>query len=343
MDFIKDYELHELEAKIVEIGLQKFRAKQIYKWLNEGVTSFDEMSNISKDMREKLSQNFVLSYPEIVRKQVSAIDGTRKYLFKLQDGEMVESVLMQYKHGNSVCVSSQVGCRMGCKFCASGLLGLTRNLRPSEILDQIIFIQKESGLKVSNIVLMGTGEPLDNYDSVLKFLRLVNAKEGLNIGHRHISLSTCGVVDKIYKLMEEKLQITLSISLHCPDDESRSKIMPINNKYKIDTLIKACKDYFDYTGRRISYEYTMIDGVSDSVEQAKLLAKKLKGKPCHVNLIPLNSVTETGLQTSSNTKISKFRDILEKSGISATVRRTLGPDIDASCGQLRKREMGEQN
>ncbi len=341
MDFIKDYELHELEEKIVELGLQKFRAKQIYKWLNEGVTSFDEMSNISKDMRVKLSENFELTSLEIVKKQESKVDGTRKYLFKLCDGQMVESVLMQYKHGNTVCVSSQVGCRMGCKFCASGLFGLDRNLRPSEILDQIIFIQKESGLKVSNIVLMGSGEPLDNYDNVLKFLRLVNSKDGLNIGHRHISLSTCGIVDKIYKLMDEKLQITLSISLHSPDDESRNKIMPINKRYNIDTLIKACKDYFDKTGRRISYEYTMIDGVSDSPEQAKLLAKKLKGRPCHVNLIPLNNVTESGLKTS--TKVGKFRDILEKNGISATVRRTLGPDIDASCGQLRKRDIEEVN
>ncbi|MFI3115217.1 MAG: 23S rRNA (adenine(2503)-C(2))-methyltransferase RlmN [Clostridia bacterium] len=341
MDFIKDYTLLELEEKLVELGFQKFRAKQIYKWLNEGVTSFEEMTNISKDMREKLSENFVLSYPTVEKVQVSKIDGTRKYLFKLQDGEMVESVLMQYKHGNSICVSSQVGCKMGCKFCASGLLGLTRNLRPSEILDQVIFVQKESSLKISNIVLMGIGEPLDNYDNVLKFLRLVNDKDGLNIGHRHISLSTCGVVDKIYKLMDEKLQITLSISLHSPDDLSREKIMPINKKYNIDTLIKACKDYFDKTGRRISYEYTMIDGVSDSVEQAKLLVKRLKGKPCHVNLIPLNSVEESGLKTSSNTKINKFREVLEKNGISATVRRTLGPDIDASCGQLRKREIGD--
>lgn len=343
MDFIKDYELHELEQKIVSIGLQKFRAKQIYKWLNEGVTSFEQMSNISKDMQKVLQENFALSYPQIVKKQESQIDGTRKYLFKLSDGEMVESVLMMYKHGNSVCVSSQVGCKMGCKFCASGLFGFTRNLRPSEILDQIIFIQNESGLKVSNIVLMGTGEPLDNYDNVIKFIKLVNSKDGLNIGQRHISLSTCGVVDKIYKLMEEKLQITLSISLHSPDDLSRSKIMPINNKYNIDELITSCVAYFDKTGRRISYEYTMIDGVSDSTEQAKMLAKRLKGKPCHVNLIPLNDVTESGLKKSSNTKISKFREILEKNGISATVRRTLGPDIDASCGQLRKREIGEVN
>lgn len=341
MDFIKDYELCELEERVVSLGLPKFRAKQIYKWLNEGVSSFDEMTNLSKDLRVKLSENFVITVPEIVTKQVSKIDGTQKYLLKLHDGHTVECVLMQYKHGNTICVSCQVGCRMGCKFCASGLFGLTRNLGAGEILDQVIFVQKESGLKISNIVMMGTGEPLDNFDNTIKFLRLVNHADGLNIGHRHISVSTCGVVDKIYLLMEQKLQITLSISLHSPDDISRSQIMPINNKYNIEKLVMACKDYFKHTGRRISYEYTMIDGVSDSREQALLLAKILKGAPCHVNLIPLNSVTETGLKSSSNTKINKFKEILEKNRISATTRRTLGPDIDASCGQLRKRKLGD--
>lgn len=341
MKFIKDLDITELEQEIVSMKLPKFRTKQVYKWLNEGVSSFDEMTNLSKDLRQKFEENFIITVPEIIRKQESKIDGTRKYLLKLHDGHTVECVLMQYKHGNTICVSCQVGCKMGCKFCASGLLGFTRHLLAGEILDQVLFIQKESGLKISNIVMMGTGEPLDNFDNTLKFLRLVNSKDGLNISHRHISVSTCGVVDKIYKLMDEKLQITLSISLHSPDDISRSKIMPINDRYNIDELITACKKYFDVTGRRVSYEYTMIDGISDSEEQARMLVKKLRGKPCHVNLIPLNSVDETGLKTSSKTKIAKFKAILEKNGISATLRRTLGPDIDASCGQLRKREIGE--
>lgn len=341
MKFIKDLDITELEQEIVSMKLPKFRTKQVYKWLNEGVSSFDEMTNLSKDLRQKFEENFIITVPEIIRKQESKIDGTRKYLLKLHDGHTVECVLMQYKHGNTICVSCQVGCKMGCKFCASGLLGFTRHLSAGEILDQVLFIQKESGLKISNIVMMGTGEPLDNFDNTLKFLRLVNSKDGLNISHRHISVSTCGVVDKIYKLMDEKLQITLSISLHSPDDISRSKIMPINDRYNIDELITACKKYFDVTGRRVSYEYTMIDGISDSEEQARMLVKKLRGKPCHVNLIPLNSVDETGLKTSSKTKIAKFKAILEKNGISATLRRTLGPDIDASCGQLRKREIGE--
>lgn len=341
MKFIKDLDITELEQEIVSMKLPKFRTKQVYKWLNEGVSSFDEMTNLSKDLRQKFEENFIITVPEIIRKQESKIDGTRKYLLKLHDGHTVECVLMQYKHGNTICVSCQVGCKMGCKFCASGLLGFTRHLSAGEILDQVLFIQKESGLKISNIVMMGTGEPLDNFDNTLKFLRLVNSKDGLNISHRHISMSTCGVVDKIYKLMDEKLQITLSISLHSPDDISRSKIMPINDRYNIDELITACKKYFDVTGRRVSYEYTMIDGISDSEDQARMLVKKLRGKPCHVNLIPLNSVDETGLKTSSKTKIAKFKAILEKNGISATLRRTLGPDIDASCGQLRKREIGE--
>ena len=337
MKFIKDYSLDELALEIKELGFPKFRAKQIYTWINSGIETFDEMTNISKADREKLKSGFFITVPKIVKKQVSQVDGTMKFLIELYDGNLVECVLMQYNHGNTICVSNQVGCRMGCKFCASGLDGLKRNLGAGEILDQIIFIQKDSGLKISNIVLMGSGEPLDNYDNVLKFLKLVNSDDGLNIGHRHISLSTCGVVSGIEKLMKEKLQITLSISLHSPDNESRSKIMPVNNKYNIETLINACKKYFDYTGRRISYEYTMIDGVSDSIEQAKLLCKILKGRPSHINLIPLNAVTETGLCSSSKEQVRKFQNVLLKNGLSATVRRTLGPDIDASCGQLRNK------
>ncbi len=336
MIFIKDLTLEELESEIVSMGLQKFRAKQIFKWLYLGVESFEEMTDISKDMRIKLVEKFKITVPTVEKKQVSAVDGTQKYLLKLHDGNMIECVLMQYKHGNTICVSSQVGCRMGCTFCASGLFGMTRNLHTAEILDQIIFIQKESGLKISNIVLMGMGEPLDNYENVMKFLKIINHKDGLYIGHRHISLSTCGIVPKINELAKENLQITLSISLHSPDNDSRSQIMPINRKYSVEQLILACNNYFDITKRRISYEYTLIDGISDTKDKAVKLSKMLKGRPCHVNLIPLNEVTETGLKTSPKNRVRAFCDILEKNGISATVRRTLGPDIDASCGQLRK-------
>lgn len=341
MKFIKDLEIFELEQEILELGLPKFRAKQIFKWLYQGVESFDEMTNLSKDLREKLSGHFKITVPEILIKQTSKVDGTQKYLLKLHDGHTVECVLMQYKHGNTICVSCQVGCKMGCKFCASGLLGFTRHLKASEILDQVMFVQKESGLKISNIVLMGTGEPLDNFENVVKFLKIVNHEDGLCIGHRHISVSTCGVVPKIYELAKLKLQVTLSVSLHSPDDESRSSIMPVNDAYNVETLIKACNDYFDTTKRRISYEYTLIDGISDTKDKARNLVKLLKGRPSHVNLIPLNQVSETGLRQSSKKNIMIFKEILEKGGLSATIRRTLGPDIDASCGQLRKREIGE--
>ncbi len=272
-----------------------------------------------------------------MRVQRSHKDGTIKYLWKLRDGNCVESVLMQYHHGNSVCISSEVGCPMGCKFCASTLGGLVRRLSPSELLDQVLFSQKNSGLPISNIVLMGIGEPLDNFDNVMQFLELVNSPDGMNIGMRHISLSTCGLVDKIHLLAERKLQLTLSVSLHSPDDESRSKIMPVNRRWNVDTLLQACREYFEATGRRVSFEYTMIDGVSDSPQQAELLAKKLQGMAAHVNMIPLNAVDETGLRCSSRQAIAEFQRILEKSGVTATVRRTLGSDIDASCGQLRRK------
>ncbi len=273
----------------------------------------------------------------MARKQVSKLDGTIKYLWQLGDGNCVESVVMQYHHGNTVCISSEVGCPMGCKFCASTLGGLVRRLTPAELLDQVLFSQLDSGLTISNIVLMGIGEPLDNFDAVMRFLELVNSPEGLNIGMRHISLSTCGLVDKIELLAERNLQLTLSVSLHSPDNESRSKIMPVNKRWPVEQLLAACRAYFEKTGRRVSFEYTMIDGVSDAPEQAELLAKKLHGMQAHVNMIPLNNVEESGLRCSSHAAIERFQKILESHGVTATVRRTLGSDIDASCGQLRRK------
>ncbi len=289
----------------------------------------------------RLAARFELTVPHVERKQVSKLDGTVKYLWRMRGGDCVESVLMRYEHGNTVCVSTQVGCRMGCKFCASGLFGLKRNLSAGEILDQVLFAQKDSGLKISNIVLMGTGEPLDNYDNVLKFLHLVSCQEGINIGQRHISLSTSGLADKIEKLADEKLQITLSISLHAPDNESRGKIMPVNRSYPIERLMQACNYYFDTTGRRISYEYAMSRGISDRPWQAERLAALLKGRPGHVNLIPLNPVKESAVQPSTRESVRRFQQILEKNGVTATVRRRLGPDIDAACGQLRRRTLEE--
>ena len=299
------------------------------------------MSDLSKDLRARLSERFELTVPHAERKQISKVDGTVKYLWRMRGGDCVESVLMRYKHGNTVCVSTQVGCRMGCKFCASGLFGLKRNLSAGEILDQVLFAQKDAGVKISNIVLMGTGEPLDNYDNVLKFLHLVSCPQRVNIGQRHISLSTSGLADKIEKLADEKLQITHSISLHAPDNESRSAIMPVNGSYPIERLMQACNYYFDTTGRRISYEYAMSKGISDRPWQAEKLASLLKGRPGHVNLIPLNPVKESAVQPSTREAVRRFQQILEKNGVTATVRRRLGPDIDAACGQLRRRTMEE--
>ena len=337
---IKSLTLEELTEAIRQMGDKPFRAKQIYQWLHQKlVADFDEMSNLSKPLREKLKEQFVLTalYPADVK--ISQIDGTRKYLFRLADGNVIESVWMQYHHGNSVCISSQVGCRMGCRFCASTLDGLERNLTPAEMLDQVLFTQKDSGLPVSNIVLMGIGEPLDNLDTVLKFLELVNHPDGMNIGMRHISLSTCGIVPGIRRLAELELQLTLSVSLHAPDSETRSKIMPINRAYDVEELFRACHDYFDKTGRRISFEYAMIDGVNDHDWQADLIARKLRGMPGHVNLIPLNDVVESPYKPSR--RIGAFQKRLESHGITATVRRSLGGDIDASCGQLRRKAMEE--
>ena len=313
--------------------------RQVFTWLHRGVTDFDGMTNLSKSLREKLKETCFITAPQVARKQVSRLDGTIKYLWELSDGNCIETVLMQYHHGNTVCISSQVGCRMGCAFCASTIAGKVRDLTPAEMLDQVLFTQKDSGLPVSNIVLMGIGEPLDNLDTVLKFLELVNHPDGMNIGMRHISLSTCGIVPGIRRLAELELQLTLSVSLHAPDSETRSKIMPINRAYDVEELFRACHDYFDKTGRRISFEYAMIDGVNDHDWQADLIARKLRGMPGHVNLIPLNDVVESPYKPSR--RIGAFQKRLESHGITATVRRSLGGDIDASCGQLRRKAMEE--
>ena len=321
------------------MGEPAFRGKQVFTWLHRGIQSYDKMENVPKSLREKLTQVYPLVIPGAARKQVSRQDGTIKYLWELADGNCVESVLMRYRHGNTVCVSTQVGCRMGCAFCASAIAGKIRDLTPAEILDQVIFTQLNAGETVSNIVLMGIGEPLDNLDAVLRFLELVNCPDGLNIGMRHISLSTCGLVPGIRRLAELKLQLTLSVSLHAPDSETRSKIMPVNRAYDVEELFDACQDYFRRTGRRISFEYAMIDGVNDHDWQADLIAKKLRGMSGHVNLIPLNDVAESPLKPSR--RLPAFQKRLESHGLTATVRRSLGGDIDASCGQLRRKAMEE--
>lgn len=313
-----------------------FRAKQIREWLDAGVTDFSQMTNLPKDLRQKLSENFTVPGVTIVRKLVSAIDGTVKYLFRLDDGETVESVLMQYKHGWSQCLSTQVGCKMGCTFCATGIGGFIRDLSAAEMMAQIETAQRDSGLRVSSIVLMGMGEPLDNYDNVVQFLHMLGEEGGVHIGMRHISLSTCGVLTGIRRLMKEQIPLTLSISLHAPNDEIRSRTMPVNRRWPIDELLNACREYIDATGRRISFEYAMIDGVNDADEHAEELADRLQGMLCHVNLIPVNAVTGKAQQRSSRLRIQAFMKVLEKRGINVTVRRTLGSDINASCGQLRR-------
>lgn len=336
---IKSMSIAELKEEMLSLGEKAFKATQIYSWLHKhSAESFDEMTNISKDLRENLKKNYDIYNCTIEKKLVSVYDNTVKYLFRLNDGELIESVVMKYKYGYTICVSSQVGCKMGCRFCASGIAGFVRNLTPSEILSQIYKAQKDLDIRISHIVMMGVGEPLDNYDNVIKFLRLVSDENGINIGMRNISLSTCGVVTGIYKLMEEKLQLTLSISLHAPDDETRSKTMPVNDRWNIDELLKACKDYIKATNRRISFEYAMISGINDSDECARKLGIKLKGMLCHVNLIPVNSVKERSYTKSSKERMESFIKILGKYGINATVRRTLGSDINASCGQLRRGE-----
>ena len=334
---IKSMTKEEIGAWLKELGEPSFRAGQVFTWLHRGAGSFDEMTDLPKKLRESLAAKARITRPAVERKQCSALDGTIKYLWRLGDGNCIETVLMRYHHGNTVCISSQVGCRMGCAFCASTLGGKVRDLTPSEMLDQVLFTQLDSGAPISNIVLMGIGEPLDNFDTVLRFLALVNHPDGLNIGMRHISLSTCGLTDKIDKLAEHQLQLTLSVSLHAPDDETRSRIMPVNRAVGVEKLLAACRRYFERTGRRISYEYAMIYGVNDHDWQADLLAERLKGLPSHVNLIPLNEVKESPLKPSR--RVAAFQKRLEGHGITVTVRRKLGGDIDASCGQLRRKAM----
>ena len=336
---IKSMTLEEITQACREMGEPAFRGKQIFTWLHKGVTSFDQMSNLSKALRDKLAAQYTITAPVVARKQMSKLDGTIKYLWELTDGNCIETVLMQYHHGNTVCISSQVGCRMGCAFCASTIAGKVRDLCPSEMVDQVLFTQLDSGLEISNIVLMGIGEPLDNMDNVLRFLELINHADGMNIGMRHISLSTCGVIPGIDRLAELGLQLTLSVSLHAPDSETRSKIMPVNKAYDVGQLFDACQRYFKKTGRRISFEYSMIDGVNDHDWQADLIAKHIKGMPGHVNLIPLNDVVESPFKPSK--RIAAFQKRLQSHGVTATVRRSLGGDIDASCGQLRRKAMEE--
>ena len=340
---IKSLFPEELKERLAAMGEPGFRVGQVYSWLWKGVTSFEEMKNIPKTLRERLDAEFYLTAPKVLRRQESALDGTVKFLWELGDGNAVESVVMRYNHGNTVCVSSQVGCRMGCAFCASTIGGRVRNLRPSEILDQVMFSELESGLKISNIVMMGIGEPLDNFDNVIRFLRLVNDQNGLNIGMRHISLSTCGLTEGIDKLAARNLQLTLSVSLHAPDDETRSRIMPVNRAYGVDKLMDACRRYYDTTGRRISFEYAMIRGVNDTPEHAERLAKLIGGMGAHVNLIPLNEVEESPLKPSTPESLKAFIAALEKRGVNVTVRRKLGPDINASCGQLRRKREKEKS
>ena len=340
--------LGELETEITSLGEPKFRAKQVYSWLTKGAWG-EEMRNIPKSLQAKLDDYFEFRLPRVKTKLVSQLDGTIKYLFELIDGECIESVFMKYEHGNTLCISSEVGCPMGCKFCASTLNGKVRNLTPSEMLGQIISAEKDTGERISNVVMMGIGEPLDNYESTLKFLELVSSENGLNIGLRHISLSTCGLVDKINDLAEKGLQITLSVSLHAYDNEVRSSIMPINKKYPIEELLIACNNYFNKTGRRISFEYTLISGKNDSIEDALELAGLLNsyfrpiGAPIHVNLIRVNEVKETGFKKGSAESVNAFASTLEKQGITATVRRRLGSDVNAACGQLRRSKILEKD
>lgn len=339
----------ELTYLMQEIGEPKYRAGQIFSQLHKGIL-LCEMTNVGKATKEKLTSRFDCSLPKVKRKLISALDGTVKYLFELSDGNCIESVIMKYEHGYTICVSSQVGCRMGCKFCASTVAGRVRDLESGEILGQIIAAQKDLGIRISNVVMMGIGEPLDNFDNTVKFLTLVNLDDGINIGYRHISLSTCGVVPKIYELAKLDLPITLSVSLHASDDVTRSEIMPVNKSWGVDKLLDACREYYRATGRRISFEYTLISGKNDTVANAVRLAEVLNGKlrtrretmPIHVNLIPVNEVTESGFKSSERSAVKKFAATLEQKGIRATIRRTLGSDINASCGQLRREDAADK-
>lgn len=335
---IKSMDIDELSAYLVSIGEQKFRGKQLYSWIHEkGVASFDEMTNLSKGLLDKLKENTDLVVLDALDCINSKEDGTKKFLFELADDQVIESVFMQYKHGNTVCISSQVGCKMACKFCASTLGGLIRNLKPSEMLDQIYGIERSTGEKVSNIVVMGTGEPFDNYDNLLKFIKLINSKEGRNIGQRSITVSTCGIVPRIYDFANECSQVNLAISLHAPSDEIREKLMPISHQYTYEELMESVKYYLNKTNRRITFEYSLIDGLNDSKDDAYELTRKLKGIHCHVNLIPINKVEGRNFEKSTEEHMKLFRKILESKGITTTLRRTLGEDVDAACGQLRRK------
>lgn len=335
---IRSFSLAELKAELESIGEKGFRAKQIYEWLHvKLVDSFEEMTNLSKALREKLEANYEIPSVTMLERQVSKMDGTNKFLFELQDGHVVESVLMKYKHGNSVCISSQVGCRMGCRFCASTLDGLARNLKPSEMLGQIYQIQKISGERVSNIVVMGTGEPMDNYDNFVKFVRLLSDENGLNISQRNITVSTCGIVPNMRRLAEEKLQITLALSLHGSTQDKRKVLMPIANKYELSEVLEACDYYFEQTGRRITFEYSLVHGVNDKDEDARELISILKPRNCHLNLIPVNPIKERSFEKPSKKAAESFKNYLEKNGINVTIRREMGSDIDGACGQLRRR------
>ena len=341
MKNIKDYNLDDLKKEIINLGEKGYRAEQIFKWIYvDRVNSFDEMTNLPKDLRDKLKENYSMNNFNILKKQESS-DGTKKYLFDVLDGNAIESVLMKYHHGNTICVSSQIGCKMGCKFCASTGIRFIRNLSSGEIVEQLLAVEKDSGEKISNIVFMGIGEPLDNYDNVINAIRIINNPKGINIGARHISISTSGIVPRIYDLANENIQCTLSISLHASNNEKRSQMMPVNNRYNIEELIKACKDYIKITNKRISFEYALAKDNNDNLEDAKQLVKLLKGMICHVNLIPINKIENGAYVKSSNENIIKFRDYLNDNGIVATIRRELGSDIDAACGQLRRKNLKE--
>lgn len=340
---IKSMNLNELKDFMVEIGEKPFRAKQIYEWLHvKQVESFDEMTNISKKMIESLKERCELISLKKEEVQISKLDGTRKYLFALSDGNVIESVLMRYKHGNSVCISSQVGCRMGCKFCASTLDGLVRGLKPSEMVDQIYKIGNDIGERISNVVVMGTGEPMDNFDNLLKFIELLTDENGLNISQRNLTVSTCGIVPRIRELADKKLSITLALSLHASNQNKRKALMPVANSYDINEVVDACKYYFEQTGRRITFEYSLVGGVNDSDEDAAELSALVKGINCHINLIPVNPIKERDFVSSNTKVVTAFKNKLEKNGINATVRRSLGEDIDGACGQLRRKHINKE-
>ena len=340
---IKSLYLEDLEEELGQLGEKSFRAKQIYQWVHQKLAAdFEDMSNLSKALREKLRQQYTLTALNPVEVKISKIDGTRKYLFRLSDGNVIESVWMQYHHGNSVCISSQVGCRMGCRFCASTLDGLERNLTAGEMLDQIYRIQADTGERVSNIVIMGSGEPMDNYDNVVRFIRLISHDQGLNISQRNITVSTCGIVPGIRRLAKEGLSVTLALSLHAPNDEVRKTLMPIANKYRIQEILDACQEYFEETGRRLTFEYSLVSGVNDNLEEARALASLLKGMHGHVNLIPVNPIQERDYVQSDRRAIEAFQHYLESQKIAVTVRREMGRDINGACGQLRKSFMDEE-